>query len=202
MSRLARTRTNGLTLVELMITVAVVVILLAIVGPSFKRMIELQRLRSINAQLVTDMQLARTEAAARGTYVRVTFRDNASTSCYSIYTFKSAAVQCNCLLTPACTNASLTEVRTVRVPADSGITVKPCAEPFPFFCESATDFAFDPITGAIFVISTDMDPFPASPFTVDTKIDTARKLRTVIGGSGRPSACRPTGSTVEGVAAC
>lgn len=200
MARPGRTRTKGLTLVELMITIAVVVVLLAIVGPSFKRMIELQRLRSINAQLVTDMQLARTEAAARGTFVRVTFRSNASTSCYSIYTFKNAAVQCNCLSTPACANPALTEVRTARVPADSAVTVKPCST-FPT-CMSADDFSFDPITGGIYVIAEDLPPSPASPFSADTKIDAERTLRTVVGSSGRPTVCRPSGSTVEGVAAC
>lgn len=199
MDRSDRVGTRGLTLIELMIALAVIVILLALVGPSFKRMIELQRLRGINSQLVTDMQLARTEAAARGKFVRVTFKSDASTSCYSMYTFKSAGLQCDCLSTPACTGASLTEIRTVRVPADSGVTIKPCTD---LVCSSVNDFAFDPITGAMYLISVDEEPGPAPPFSALTRIDTQRTLRTVIGPSGRVSVCRHTGSTVEGVPAC
>ena len=44
----------GLTLVELLVVVAVVAVVLMLAAPSFRGMIETQRLRGINAQFVTD----------------------------------------------------------------------------------------------------------------------------------------------------
>ncbi len=56
-------RSNGLTLIELMIVLSVLATLIVLTAPSFKRMIDVQRLRSINSALVTDLQFARSEAA-------------------------------------------------------------------------------------------------------------------------------------------
>ena len=62
---------RGFTLVELLIVVAVVAIILVVAAPSFRDMILMQRLRSITAQLVTDLQFARNEAVSRGTLLRL-----------------------------------------------------------------------------------------------------------------------------------
>ncbi|MBL0296209.1 MAG: hypothetical protein IPQ21_03190 [Betaproteobacteria bacterium] len=69
----AATHARPLTLVELMVVVAVVAIVLTLAAPSFRDFILLQRLKGINAQLVTDLQFARSEAVARGTLMRVQF---------------------------------------------------------------------------------------------------------------------------------
>lgn len=55
-------RVLGLTLIELMITIAVVGVLLALAAPSFYEFMLVQRLKGVNAELVTDLQLARSEA--------------------------------------------------------------------------------------------------------------------------------------------
>ncbi len=188
-------RRRGFTLVELLIAVAVVAIIVTIAAPSFRDMILMQRLRAVNAQVVTDMQFARNEAVSRGTLMRVSFQEpNADMSCYTIYTSpsptNSAAQQCNCLLGAgsACPLGS-TEVRTVQVLAESAITVfVPALQVF--------DFAFDPVTGGIVTIPSDLPSEPLERFVMNAFIDGPRKLSTVINRAGRPLVCRPAGSNM------
>lgn len=61
----------GFTLIELMVTVAVAAILLAIAVPSFQRTIANTQAAEASNDLVGAMQLARTEAASRGITIAV-----------------------------------------------------------------------------------------------------------------------------------
>lgn len=59
-------RDAGFTLIELMVTVAMLAILAALATPSFRELIEAQRLRDTSFGLVSDLTLARSEAIKRG----------------------------------------------------------------------------------------------------------------------------------------
>lgn len=61
----------GFTLVELVITIAVVAILVALATPSFTSVINSNRLTAQANNLVADLQLARSEAVRRNRTVRV-----------------------------------------------------------------------------------------------------------------------------------
>lgn len=63
-----RTRSNhsGFTLIELMVTVAVLAVLMTIAAPSFKDILESQRMRAAAFDLMADLTLARNEALKRG----------------------------------------------------------------------------------------------------------------------------------------
>ena len=78
--RRSRVQAQGLTMVELMVVLAVLAVIVLIAAPSFRELIQMQRLRGINAQLVTDMHAARAAAVARGSVVRVNFRSSGSRS--------------------------------------------------------------------------------------------------------------------------
>lgn len=179
-------RHRAFTLLELLITVAVVAVVLTLVVPSFTQFIVRQRLKSVNAQLVTDIQLARSEAVSRGTVGRVVFGTTASLTCYSIYTLKpgAAPVRCDCTQAPgsACDPDSAIEVRTVQVPISLGVQIvtAPGVDPA---------FGFDPVNGGLYTIPTDSRSQPAPPFQIDTEIDTSHLLRTVVGNAGRPTVC-------------
>lgn len=67
---------SGFTLIELMITLVVVAILLAVGIPSFQTIFETNRLATQANELVTAVNLARSEAIKRG--VNVTVRANAA----------------------------------------------------------------------------------------------------------------------------
>jgi len=202
--------TRGFTLVELMVAVAVVAVLLTLAAPAFYDFILVQRLKSINAQLVTDMQFARSEAVSHverrpddptlNVDVRVLFvpaAPGAAMSCYSIYTDSSAdpRFKCDCTQPPGMRCAAVTtrEIRTVQIPTSLGVRLSlPDGQP--------RDFAYMPTTGAI-LIGAAGSTGESPDFQVETSIDATRKLSTRIGLSGRPTVCAP-GGAVTGSTPC
>jgi type IV fimbrial biogenesis protein FimT len=62
---------GGFTLVELMITVVIVAILLAIAGPSFVELLERNRMQTSASNVYTSLMLARSEALKRNQSVQV-----------------------------------------------------------------------------------------------------------------------------------
>ncbi len=193
---IAARRSRGLTLIELLVAVAIGATLLLLVAPSFQDYILMQRLRSTHAQLVTDLQFARSEAVARNRYVRLSFRvPTSGSTCYTIYTADTNTPRCNCLLGAgsACTGTAQ-EIRTVALPPSGGVRLS-----IPPGQDSA--FAFDHVTGGIVSIPINLIWPDPTPFEILTSIDTARTIRTTVGMSGRPTACAPASLSV-GVPAC
>jgi type IV fimbrial biogenesis protein FimT len=186
--RFRPTRRGGFTTIELLLTVVVIGVVLALAAPSMKDMLQVQRLRSTTAQVMTDLQFARNEAVSRGTLLRVYFRTNATMTCYSLYTSPNNTTRCNCLLGPgsACTG-SMTELRTVQFPVEQGISVYP-----PSTQDKA--FAFDPTTGGIYTVPTDNISLPMDGFTINSYIDSSRSQSIQLKGTGRPTVCAPSGS--------
>lgn len=185
---------RAFTLIEMLVVVVILGTVLALVAPSFREMLLMKRLSGINSQLVTDLQFARSEAAARNAHVRVTFGNDGAMTCYSIYTYTSNAAFCNCTATPACTTAGMQEIRRVMVPIDSSVSVMP-ANGMP------TEFAFEPITGALWEIPTDSPTPPLNSYTITADINSSLRLHTTVGLSGRPTVCAPPGSKMQ-VTAC
>ena len=50
---------RGLTIIELMVVVVLLGVLVALAAPSMRGLISVQRVRGVNAELVTDLQYAR-----------------------------------------------------------------------------------------------------------------------------------------------
>ena len=193
-------RRRGFTLVELMIAIAVIAILLMLAAPSFVDYMRVQRLKGVNAQLVTDLQYARTEAASRNGDVYIHFKtlaDDASMSCYTIYMITNAdwELTCDCTQPPgsSCTDEHTVEIRTVQVPVGTGVQLSlPVNQP--------ASFGFIAETGALRVDHR-LVAVRLSEVRVLASIDSARVLRTTVGRSGRPTVCTPAGG-VMGVASC
>jgi type IV fimbrial biogenesis protein FimT len=176
-------------------------VVLVLAAPSFRELIEMQRLRSVNAQLVTDLQFARAEAASR--QVPVVLKPGAAAganSCYTVYACSDAAfgtADCNCNCANgagnACVaNAKVQEIRTVVVASSTGVQI---SRP-PNDLGAAEEVRFDPRTGGaqIKYRPTDGGPIPPNWVgAVDTRLirDTNVTLRTLIAPSGRPSVCAP-----------
>jgi len=197
-------RTRGFTLIELMVVIAVVGVILTLAAPSFSSLILMQRLKGINAQVVTDLQYARSEAVARGVPVYVKFAEaspSTPTSCYILYTstipptnpVDPAAPSCDCAAAEGsrCTDPATVELRTVQVPASSGVFIASAGN-------LLDSFSFDPRTGGMAYLPSDSaNPLPP-PFSIEVFADNARKLRDVVGVAGRVKVCIPTGSTMAG----
>jgi type IV fimbrial biogenesis protein FimT len=62
-------RAGGFTLIELLITIAVAAIITGLAAPSFKKMMDANRIQTTASALQADMMYARTEAVKRGTWV-------------------------------------------------------------------------------------------------------------------------------------
>jgi len=207
-------RQHAFTLIELLVAVAVVAIVLTIAVPSFFDYLLVQRLKSINAQLVTDFNFARSEAVTRNTISRVVFDDNATLTCYTIFTnpVNPSALQvpvsqrCDCKLGPglACStsnaNAALlsTEIRTVQVLRSSGVTV--LAPGNATTGTGSPAVGFNNVTGGLLGIPNDQGAIAVNAFTAETAISSTRLLRTVLGRAGRPTVCS-VGSSL-GASAC
>lgn len=178
---------RAFTLLELMIVIVVIAVVMMIAAPSFVDFIRVQRLKSINAQLITDLQLTRAEAVSRGTLGRIVFNSNSTLTCYSIFVLKpgsSTAIRCDCRLGAgsACTSSDAIEVKTVLAPLPDGVTILPSGG-------SSAAMAFDNVTGGLMSIPTDKFPKPLAKFQIDVALDETRTLRTVLSPAGRPTVC-------------
>ncbi|MFD1009229.1 MULTISPECIES: GspH/FimT family protein [Oceanisphaera] len=85
---------EGLTLIELLVSVAVVAVLLSVAIPSFHRVSEQQKVRGAGMALYSDFQLARSEAIKRNKDVTVCF--NGSGTALWSYHIKELAQPSDC----------------------------------------------------------------------------------------------------------
>lgn len=189
-------RVRGITLIEALVVVVIAGVLMTLVGPAFRDMILVQRLRSINSQIVTDLQFARAEAAARNEFARVRFGTDGAQTCYVIYTAPDNGVRCDCRLGAgqACSSSpGGREVKTVNVERSSGVTLS-----IPVL--QVSSFAFDHVTGGIYAIPTDLGSYPLPNFWIHASIGVNRRLSALVSQSGRITKCAPSGSTIQEVA--
>jgi|CXWL01.1.fsa_nt_gi type IV fimbrial biogenesis protein FimT len=213
-TRLFQRTRRGFTLIELLVVVAVVAVILMLAAPSFRDMIEMQRLRGTSAQVGTDVQFARTEAVSRQQPVvmRIGSRSTAPAgTCYVIYTCNEAAFACDCQCGrgagSACTvDPRWTEVRTVEVASSSGVALTPYMDLFPPAVLTDLQIRFDPLTGAAmrFVAdpgSASIDSNAAGNVEASLTRD-GRTLRTMVNVAGRPSVCSPAARRVADTAVC
>jgi type IV fimbrial biogenesis protein FimT len=100
-------RRAGFTLIELMITLAVLGVLAAIAAPSFSDILERRKLNGAGEALFANLLFAKTEAIKRNTPVRVTFVGTGATWCYGF----SVNTACDCSdNVPACTIDGATKI--------------------------------------------------------------------------------------------
>lgn len=189
MMRGRRRESSGFTLIELAVGIVVAGVLLGLAVPALFDFILLQRLRGINAQLVTDLQYARSEAVSRGQYARLQFGidDSSSVTCYVIFTSNLNRNRCDCLTSANSTCDDGAEaVRTVRLPKSDNVQLR-------LATRQATGFAYDHIAGGIVSTPSDRTSTPITSYRIEAFIDDERVLRNTINSSGRVLTCTPTG---------
>lgn len=196
-------KSNGFTLVEMLMAAAVAVVLLTVATPAIYDYILMQRLKSVNAQLVTDLNFARSEAVTRNSFLRIVFDADSSLTCYTLFTNPAGAPptqRCDCKNGPgaACTGLTSQEVRTVVVPRSSGVLVQAPGNVTTGIGSPAVGFSN--VTGGLLGIPTDRGALPIDHFTMESSISSTRLLRTVLSGAGRATVCG-VGSGL-GVAPC
>jgi Tfp pilus assembly protein FimT len=181
-----RAQVLGLTIIELTVVLIVIgVIVTLLVVPSMSGMIARHRVQGVQAELIGDLQLARSEQARRNgdsTAVAMTFGSSADLTCYTIHTV--AALACDCTRAPgdACGAApGAQEIKTLQFARSVGVTVAAASA-------SGPTIVFSPPQGL--VTPTDL--------VIDVQSATRGQLRTSISRTGVPSVCSPDGS-VTGV---
>jgi type IV fimbrial biogenesis protein FimT len=203
---------RGFTLIELMVVVAVAVLIISLAAPSFSEYIVTQRVRSIHAQLVTDIQYARSEAASRGQIVAIQFEHKPGAGGHSCYTIYSRDVSdnprnCECLNADGsvkpegsrCTAAQTSEIRSVIIENSLKVVVDADAVASLVTAPRRPVVNFDPQTGRYIVPVSGL--YPASMddgLTITTKADAARALNAIVNLTGRTMVCTPTGSKLGG----
>jgi prepilin-type N-terminal cleavage/methylation domain-containing protein len=185
---------RGFTLIEVMVTIALAAIVLALAAPSFMQYIQVQRLKSDAAQLITDLQQLRSEAVSRNTYGRLVIGSNASMTCYTTFVNlpgASLGARCDCRLGPgsACNNTSSIEIRTAQFPNSQGVNVSTSGVLQPGASNPDPAISFDPVSGGLVTIPTDVKGSVSPCFRIDTAISSSLLLRTILSQAGRPSMC-------------
>lgn len=124
----ASAKGHGFTLVELMITLVVLAVLMAMAVPSLRDFIARQRIESIAKELATDLRYLRTEAVQRRRDVQILFGSNVTSTCYVLYRPGVAGIACDCARTdglPTCGDPAAgganQEFKTVVVRRDLGV---------------------------------------------------------------------------------
>jgi type IV fimbrial biogenesis protein FimT len=88
-SRKTMRYSRAFTLIELMVTLAILAILLGIAAPSFREAIQNSRTQTITNSLVSALQFARSEAIKRGTGVDICRQNTDGTACEDNTTWQS-----------------------------------------------------------------------------------------------------------------
>ncbi len=169
---------RGLSLIESLMAVAITAIATGATLPGFQQALEQRRLEGAAAQLRTDLQLARSEAAARNRTLRISFGQHGGSSCYVVHTGAANSCQCHAADAPVCTPGA-EPLRSVRFVSDGGVHLQ----------SNVTSMVLDPTLGTV------------SP-TGTLRIRTAesRSVHLVVNIMGRVRACSPNG--VRGYQPC
>ncbi len=125
-----RCHTGGVTLVELMVTLAIVAVLLAVALPSMRDFVARKRLEGIAQELVTDLRLLKSHQIQNrpNTGTAIWFGQNDQKTCYNLYVQGTIQKDCRCNLAAdvVCGPADAggdrpAPIRQVDIPVSTGI---------------------------------------------------------------------------------
>lgn len=182
-------RSVGFTLIEALVTVSILAVLVAVAVPSLNDWILLTRLKASAAELVTDLQLARSESVRRNYEIVVRYRTDATQACYTVHLHAQVAGDCRCLdgAGVACAggagDVNRAELKTTSVAFNRGVNMT----------FTPIRVQFNPPTGL---------PLNLATLQVNFDAGGTRQLRVITNATGRPQICAPAGSSVLGYAAC
>lgn len=175
-------RQQGVTLIELVVTVVVVGILAAIAVPSFTDFFKKQRVVGASSELSSLMSYARAQSLKRDEAMTITVKDPVSGQwCFGLVV---STAPCDC---DAGSNSCLVDgvLRTSNFEAfpDVSISISPAA--------TSVTMQYDPVRGTVSTVP-DIEFQTNSDFSLEVQ---STKL-------GRASLCVPTGSTIGGYEPC
>lgn len=114
-----RARQLGASLVDVVATLAIVLIVIGQAGPDLRDLGQRHRLDGTSSQLKTDLALARSLAATRNETIHVAFAEGPTASCYVIHSGASGSCRCAPDGAPVC-DGPAQALRTVRQSVQAG----------------------------------------------------------------------------------
>jgi len=189
----ARRRSRAFSLVELMVVIAVLAVTLTLAAGPFRDYILLQRLRSVQSQLVTDLAYARSEAISRDTFVQMRVQTSSNGTCYIVYSRPDSGIGSPCDCTAGAGSrcgSDRSEVKSVFLPSSESISIGVPSG------QSAL-LTISPRTGGVNMDS-GMEFLAFTDYVVETQIDQQRRFRTKMTPQGRVQVCSPDVTIVGG----
>ncbi|MBL0088008.1 MAG: GspH/FimT family pseudopilin [Ideonella sp.] len=189
---------RGFTLIEALVTVAILSVILTLTMPSAVDWIVIQRVKANAAEVAADIRFGRGESIKRNQRVVIAFKQVAgSQTCYVVHTrYNNMACNCTKGAGNACNQSAdpnlredwdtLVELKTVTSLVSTKVAISPLNG----------DFAFMAPNG-----------YPKLPVGVATQVvkvdgQDSRVLNVVTNATGRPQVCAPAGSRIVGYPAC
>ncbi|WP_119154608.1 GspH/FimT family pseudopilin [Caldimonas tepidiphila] len=114
---------QGLSLIEALITIAILAVLSLGAALAWGDWIQRHRLAGVSAELLADLQYVRSEAVSRNTNLRLTFLPTPGGSCYLIHSGVASDCSCNGDGAISCT-APAAVIKGVFRPVGSGVSVE------------------------------------------------------------------------------
>jgi prepilin-type N-terminal cleavage/methylation domain-containing protein len=145
----ARRRTLGFTIIELMTVLVIAGVLLVVAAPAFNDMLAKRRLEGHVNELVTDLAYAKSEAVQRNRHVELLAGGGGVCYSVAVMTIDTPPVgNCDCTAAPGarCTTAGTTELKTVTLTSGASVT-------------NGSQFIFEPVRGSL-------APIPPAPAPV------------------------------------
>lgn len=181
--RIGPSAQHGLTLLEALIALAILLVLLGTTLPGFGAAAERHRVDGAAAQLETGIQFARSHAVLRSQTVRLSFQRGAGGSCYVVHPGPSGSCRCmdrvgSLLSEPACDRGAQA-LHGARFDPASRLHV----------AANAGSLVFEPVHGTV---------TPAASIAVSGAA--GETVRVIVSAMGRVRSCSPTG--MPGHAAC
>ena len=130
-------RQRGVSLIEAMMTLAVMAVTVGTVAPGMAEMQDRRRLEGATAQLETELQYARSLAVERRETVRVSFSEQAGESCYVIHTGGNSDCRCGQGGTTVCEDGAQA-LRTAHFDGASRLQVTSNSDSIGFDAEKGT----------------------------------------------------------------
>ena len=173
---------GGVTLVELMVTLAIVAVLIAVALPSMRDFVARKRLEGMAQEVVTDLRMIKAHQIQNrpnmGTAIGIS--SNESKTCYMLFVRGNNVFNCDCGLPAdqACGEpgpGSPSLIRQVDIPRSSGIEI----------AASRAVLAFSSYNGM---------PASANTIRITLTSSTAGQLVVSTNPTGLPSLCSMSGS--------
>ena len=182
---------RGFTLIELMVTLTVLAILLALAGPSFADYFQRYRLRGAADDVATLLAVSRAEAVARNRNVAIVFAGDGAAWCVGGAAAAEPGTPGNAVTTAPtcnCSNDCLIGDKVMETQGANyrGVTIG----------AAPASFVFDRLTGGV-------QPFAANTTTTFQSPNGKYSLSVTVSPLGRGRLCVPAGSpSMSGFPSC